>query len=222
MILLKNIKQSYYLGPVRIEILKGIDLHINASQFACIVGSSGCGKTTLMNILGFLDTPESGEYLFEGNQMNDSTDEALSKIRNRKIGFVFQHFFLLPRLSAAENTALPLMYRGVKKKERLAAARKILKKVGMEDRADHKPAELSGGQQQRVAIARALAGNPSLILADEPTGALDKKTSREIIELFKDLNKNQGITIVMITHDPEIAEQASNIIRMEDGLVYPK
>ena len=174
-----------------------------------------------MNILGFLDTPDEGTYMFEGREMRDLSDVDLSTIRNSKIGFVFQQFFLLPKLSAVENVCLPLVYRGTAKKDREETALRMLDKVGMADRAGHKPTELSGGQQQRVAIARALASGPSLILADEPTGALDKNTSREIMDLFSELNREQGITIILITHDPEIARDCSRVLRMEDGLVFP-
>lgn len=219
MIKLTDIRKSFYLGPVQVEILKGVNLEVQSSELLCIVGTSGCGKSTLMNILGFLDVPDSGLYLFEDREMRDLSDADLSEIRNRKIGFVFQQFFLLSRLSAIQNVALPLMYRGKSKKDRENIAMSMLEKVGMAERSAHKPTELSGGQQQRVAIARALAGGPSLILADEPTGALDKNTSREIMDLFWDLNKNQNMTILIITHDPEIAQECPRVLRMEDGNV---
>jgi putative ABC transport system ATP-binding protein len=175
-----------------------------------------------MNILGFLDTPDRGQYLFEGRQMQDLSDAEMSEIRNQKIGFVFQQFFLLSRLSAEQNVALPLLYQGQDKKQRRETARQMLDRVGMADRAEHRPSELSGGQQQRVAIARALAGNPSLILADEPTGALDKATSNEIIDLFWELNQRQQMSIIIITHDLDIAQDCPRVLRMEDGIVRPE
>lgn len=221
MIVLKDIHKSFYLGPVKVEILKGVEMEVKSGDLLSIIGTSGCGKSTLMNILGFLDTPDEGTYMFEGREMRDLSDVDLSTIRNSKIGFVFQQFFLLPKLSAVENVCLPLVYRGTARKDREERALRMLDKVGMADRSGHKPTELSGGQQQRVAIARALASGPSLILADEPTGALDKNTSREIMDLFSELNREQGITIILITHDPEIARDCSRILRMEDGLVFP-
>jgi len=214
---LTGICKSYQVGPVRVEILKSLDLTIHAGELISIVGTSGCGKSTLMNILGFLDVPTKGNLAFEGRDVGKLTDRDLSTIRNHKIGFVFQHFFLLPKLTALDNVCLPLVYRGVKPREREAIGRGMLDRVGMKDRAHHKPTELSGGQQQRVAIARALAGSPSLILADEPTGALDTNTSKEIMELFKDLNISEGITIVLITHDPGVAAQCTRPIRIQDG-----
>ncbi|MFP4168589.1 MAG: ABC transporter ATP-binding protein [Desulfonatronovibrionaceae bacterium] len=221
MLKLVDISKSFYLGPVQVEILKGVDLEVEKGELLCIVGSSGCGKSTLMNILGFLDIPDKGRYIFEDREMRDLSDSELSGIRNRKIGFVFQQFFLLPKLRAVDNVCLPLVYRGMGKKQRDEIGMRMLEKVGMADRGGHKPSELSGGQQQRVAIARALAASPSLILADEPTGALDKQTSRDIIDLFWDLNQTQGITVVLITHDPEIARECPRVIRMEDGRVFP-
>lgn len=220
MIKLDDIRKSFYLGPVEVEILRGVDMEVRGGDLLCIVGASGCGKSTLMNILGFLDIPDKGRYIFEDREMRDLSDSDLSEIRNRKIGFVFQQFFLLPKLNAADNVCLPLVYRGTGKKERDETAMRMLEKVGMADRAGHKPSELSGGQQQRVAIARALAAGPSLILADEPTGALDKNTSRDIIELFWELNKSQGMTVILITHDPDIARECPRVLRMEDGRVF--
>jgi putative ABC transport system ATP-binding protein len=220
MIKMVDIRKSFHLGPVEVEILRGVDLQVEGGDLLCIVGASGCGKSTLMNILGFLDIPDKGRYIFEDREMRDLSDSELSEIRNRKIGFVFQQFFLLPKLNAADNVCLPLVYRGMGKRERDEIGMRMLEKVGMADRAGHKPSELSGGQQQRVAIARALAGGPSLILADEPTGALDKNTSRDIIDLFWELNKDQGMTIILITHDPDIARECPRVLRMEDGRVF--
>jgi putative ABC transport system ATP-binding protein len=221
MLKLTDLRKSFYLGPVQVEILKGVNMEVQDSELLCIVGTSGCGKSTLMNILGFLDTPDSGTYLFEDREMRDLSDSDLSEIRNRKIGFVFQQFFLLSRLNAVQNVSLPLIYRGMSKAEREDIAMNMLDKVGMAERSAHKPTELSGGQQQRVAIARALAAEPSLILADEPTGALDKKTSREIMDLFWDLNQYQNMAIVIITHDPDIARECPRVLHMEDGQVQP-
>lgn len=220
MIKMVDIRKSFHLGPVEVEILRGVDLQVQGGDLLCIVGASGCGKSTLMNILGFLDIPDKGRYIFEDREMRDLSDSDLSEIRNRKIGFVFQQFFLLPKLNAADNVCLPLVYRGMGKRERDEISMRMLEKVGMADRAGHKPSELSGGQQQRVAIARALAAGPSLILADEPTGALDKNTSRDIIDLFWELNKGQGMTIILITHDPDIARECPRVLRMEDGRVF--
>ena len=214
-----GIRKSYNVGQASVEILKGIDLTIRPGELISIVGTSGCGKSTLMNIMGFLDTATSGTLAFENRDVSNLTDNELSAIRNTKIGFVFQHFFLLPKLTALDNVCLPLVYRGVSAKKRRAVAGEMLDRVGMKDRAHHRPSELSGGQQQRVAIARALAGTPSLILADEPTGALDTTTSREIMELFKDLNTHEGITLVLITHDPTVAGQCTRPIRIRDGLL---
>ncbi len=214
-----GIRKSYNIGQASVEILKGIDLIIRPGELISIVGTSGCGKSTLMNIMGFLDTATSGTIAFEGRDVSNLTDKELSSIRNNKIGFVFQHFFLLPKLTALDNVSLPLVYRGMRPKKRRAVAQEMLARVNMSDRAHHRPSELSGGQQQRVAIARALAGTPSLILADEPTGALDTTTSREIMELFKDLNTNEGITLVLITHDPAVAGQCNRPIRIRDGLL---
>lgn len=189
---------------------------------AAITGTSGGGKSTLMNIIGLLDEPSSGTYSFEGKEVINLNDDELSGIRNKKIGFVFQQFNLLPRLSAAENVAMPLLYRGESIRKSSLIARSFLEKVGMGDRADHNPMELSGGQQQRVAIARALAGNPSIILADEPTGALDTKVGQEIMDLFLRLNQEDGTTIVMITHDPRIAAQCERQFNISDGLMENK
>jgi len=217
MLKLQNIHKSYHIGPVEVDVLKGINLGVSPGDFLSIVGSSGCGKSTLMNILGFLDVPTTGQYFFEDRETSSLDETDLSRIRNRKIGFVFQQFHLLPRLSALENVCLPLIYRGSDESERIRIAKTMLARVGMAEREKNRPGELSGGQQQRVAIARALAANPSLILADEPTGALDTKTGQDIMSLFLELNSNEAITIVVITHDPKIAEQCKRVVRMKDG-----
>ena len=219
MLELKNIHKSYLLGTVEVEILKGVDLHVDQGELLAVVGASGCGKSTLMNILGFLDTPTSGDYLFRGRAAQGLTDSELSRIRNTDIGFVFQQFNLLARMTALDNVGLPLLYRGVSLEERRAKGREMLERVGMADRWHHRPGELSGGQQQRVAIARALCGQPSIILADEPTGALDTATSREIMGLFDSLNRDEGITVILITHDPGLARRCGRAVRMVDGLV---
>jgi putative ABC transport system ATP-binding protein len=219
MIELRDIHKSYMLGSVPMEVLRGVTLTVEQGELLSIVGASGCGKSTLMNILGFLDTPTSGRYVFEGRESSDMDDEALSRIRNQRIGFCFQQFNLLPRLSALENVCLPLVYRGVGKPERMERAGRLLDRVGMADRMGHRPSELSGGQQQRVAIARALVGDPALILADEPTGALDSKTSDAIMELFSELNRERNITTVIITHDPDLAARCQRLVHMNDGVL---
>ncbi len=218
---LNQIRKSYRLGPVEMEILKGVDLDVATGALLSIMGSSGSGKSTLMNIMGFLDTPDSGSYFLEERDVSDLDDEALSDIRNERIGFVFQQFNLLHRLSAVDNVSLPLVYRGVTEKERRHRSLEILEKVGVSDRAHHRPGELSGGQQQRVAIARAIVGKPSIILADEPTGALDTRVGQEIMDLFIRLNREEGITIVIITHDPKVAAQCDMMVRMDDGIIHP-
>ena len=201
------------------EILKGVSLRIISGEMVSIVGKSGCGKSTLMNILGLLDSPTTGRYILDGRETGSLTDRELSRIRNEKIGFVFQQFFLLSRLTAVENVGLPLVYRGVPEKERREVAREMLDRVGMGDREKHRPMELSGGQQQRVAIARAMAARPAIILADEPTGALDTTVGQSIMDLFVELNQTRGITTIIITHDPNIARQCGRVIRMRDGTV---
>ena len=216
---LENICKSFTLGPVVLDVLKGVDLEVESGEMLSIMGSSGCGKSTLMNVIGFLDQPTSGRYFLEGRETSTLSDQELSYIRNSSIGFVFQQFNLLNRLSALENVCLPLVYRGVKEKEQRRMAQEMLEKVGMGDRAGHRPGELSGGQQQRVAIARALAGSPSIILADEPTGALDTVVGQEIMNLFLELNASQRITTILITHDPNIAAQCRRVVRMKDGLI---
>jgi putative ABC transport system ATP-binding protein len=215
---LKDLRKSYYLGKQELPVLKGIDLDIMRSEFVALMGPSGSGKSTLMNILGCLDTLSSGKYILNGNDVSKLPDNDLAEIRNQEIGFVFQQFNLLPRLSALENVALPLIYAGVPKKERNDRAMEMLAKVNLADRYHHKSNELSGGQIQRVAIARALVNNPSIILADEPTGNLDSKTSEEIMKLISDIHA-QGNTVVLVTHEEDIAGYARRVVRLRDGLV---
>lgn len=217
-ILLKDIRKSYYLGKQELPVLKGIDITIGKSEYVALMGPSGSGKSTLMNILGCLDTPTGGSYILNGKDVSRMEDDELADVRNTEIGFVFQQFNLLPRLTTWENVALPLIYAGVNKKEREERARAILDKVGLADRAHHKPNELSGGQSQRVAIARALVNNPALMLADEPTGNLDTKTSNEIMDLFSAIHE-QGNTVVLVTHEEDIARYTKRIIRIRDGMV---
>jgi putative ABC transport system ATP-binding protein len=219
MLTLRDIRKSYRIGPTEVEVLKGVSLEIQQGELVSIMGQSGCGKSTLMNIIGLLDRPTSGSFMLDGAEVSYTDDDALSEIRNQRIGFVFQQYFLLSRLTALENVALPLVYRGDKGNNNHERCMELLKRVGMDDRAHHRPNELSGGQQQRVAIARALVGNPSLILADEPTGALDTNVGGEIMELFKTLNAEEGITVVIITHDPGIARQCKRVAVMKDGVV---
>ncbi|MFP4398358.1 MAG: ABC transporter ATP-binding protein, partial [Desulfonatronovibrio sp.] len=211
---MEDIRKSFYMGPVKVEVLKGVNLEVYPGDMLAIAGTSGCGKSTLMNIMGFLDVPDSGSYFLEGSETSALTDYELSLIRNQKIGFVFQQFNLLPKLTSLENVCLPLIYRGLKEKDQVAKARQTLSLVGMDDRREHKPSELSGGQQQRVAIARALSGDPAIILADEPTGALDTRVGQDIMDLFLDLNAKKHITMVIITHDPKIAAQCSRKVNM--------
>ncbi len=215
---LEQLRKSYYLGKQELPVLKGIDLDIQKNEFVALMGPSGSGKSTLMNILGCLDTLSDGKYILNGNDVSTMNDNELAEIRNREIGFVFQQFNLLPRLSALENVALPLIYAGVPKKERTERALEMLEKVNLADRSHHKPNELSGGQIQRVAIARALVNNPSIILADEPTGNLDSKTSVEIMGLITDIHK-LGNTVVLVTHEEDIAHYAKRVVRLRDGLV---
>ncbi len=220
MIDLENIHKSYQMGPVEVEVLKGASMTVERGDLMSIVGQSGCGKSTLMNIIGLLDTPTSGSYHLDSKRVADMDDNALSEIRNKKIGFVFQQFNLLSRLTALQNVALPLVYRGIPERERNKTAQTVLDKVGMLNRADHRPSELSGGQQQRVAIARAFVGQPSIILADEPTGALDNRVGQEIMDLFIRLNNEEGITLFVITHDMTIARQCKRYVRMLDGVIH--
>ena len=213
---LRNIYKIYQMGSTQINALDGLDCKIEKGEYVALMGPSGSGKSTLMNIIGCLDTPSKGVYSLNDNNVSDMTDDELASIRNIEIGFVFQSFNLLPRTSAIENVSLPLIYAGVSKKERLERAQKVLEKVGLGDRADHKPNELSGGQRQRVAIARALINNPSIVLADEPTGNLDSKSSLEIMNLFGKIHQ-EGNTVVMVTHEEDIAKYAKRTIRMIDG-----
>ncbi|MDO5558191.1 MAG: ABC transporter ATP-binding protein [Oscillospiraceae bacterium] len=216
---MKNIIKRYYIGlPNELQILNGISLDIKEGEFVAIVGESGSGKSTLMNMIGALDRPTEGSYLFNNEDISKFTDRKLSLVRNQEIGFVFQNFNLIPRTSAVKNVELPMMYAGVGRKERNKRAMELLELVGMKDRADHKPNELSGGQKQRVAIARAMANDPSLILADEPTGALDTKTGHIVMDIFHKLH-HDGKTIVLITHSPELAKETQRIITISDGNV---
>lgn len=219
MISLKNIKKSFILGDEKVNALDNISLEIQKGDFIAIIGPSGSGKSTLMNILGLLDVPDSGEYLFDGKEVNKLSDNELAEIRNKKIGFVFQNFNLLPKMNAIENIQVPLFYRGMSDKESKQKAYEVLEKVGLKGREHHLPSQLSGGQQQRVAIARAIAGEPEIILADEPTGALDSKTSEEVMEQLKTLNEN-GQTIILITHDINVAKKAKKIIKILDGHLF--
>lgn len=216
MIELKNISKSYTLGEQELKVLDNINFKVKKGEFVSIIGPSGSGKSTMMNILGLLDVADSGEYLLDDKSIKEANDSILADIRNKKIGFIFQSFNLLPKMNALENVQVPLMYRGINKKESQKRAYEILEKVGLKGREKHMPSQLSGGQQQRVATARALIGNPEIILADEPTGALDSKTGNEVMELLQELNK-EGQTIILITHDISIANRANRIVKMMDG-----
>jgi len=213
---LENIRKSYFMGSHSLEVLKGVSLDIFKNEYVALMGPSGSGKSTLMNILGCLDTPTSGTYILNGNDVSKMSDDELAEIRNKEIGFVFQQFNLLPRLTAAENVALPLVYAGVGRKDRTERAMEALNKVGLADRSHHKPNEMSGGQIQRVAIARALVNNPAILLADEPTGNLDTKTSKEVMEVFSSI-QTAGNTVVLVTHEEDIAGYAKRIVRLRDG-----
>ena len=219
---MRDIKKDYYLGHNVINVLKGVNLTVYEGELLSLMGASGAGKSTLMNIIGLLDHPTSGTYNLDDRDVSTLSDEERSRIRNLKIGFVFQSFFLLPRLNALQNVEMPLVYRGVKPDVRRELALERLEKVGMKDLYDHKPNQLSGGQMQRVAIARALVGKPSVILADEPTGALDSKTTHDVMQLLKHLNKDEGATIIIITHDSNIAQQCQHTVRVVDGLIETK
>ena len=215
---LEEIDKSYYLGKQELKVLKKISLDIFKNEYVALMGPSGSGKSTLMNILGCLDSPSGGRYILNNNDVSKMTDNDLAAIRNKEIGFVFQQFNLLSRLTAAENVALPLVYNGTSKKRRIEQAQEMLDRVGLADRSHHKPNELSGGQAQRVAIARALVNNPSIILADEPTGNLDSKTSVEIMEIFGKIQQ-QGNTVILVTHEEEIANYAHRVVRLRDGII---
>ena len=218
LIKITNIKRDFPLGNEIVYVLKGIDLEINKGEYVALMGPSGSGKSTLMNILGCLDTPTSGTYILNGKHVSEMQDDELAGIRNKEIGFVFQTFNLMPRTTALDNVALPMVYAGYSKSERVERATEVLTQVGLQDRMDHKPNQLSGGQRQRVAVARALVNKPSIILADEPTGNLDSKTSVEIMNLFNEIHAN-GNTVILVTHEEDIAAYAHRIIRLRDGII---
>ena len=218
MIRLQAVRKEYQMGDQTVHALQGVDLHIRRNELVAFIGASGSGKSTMMNIVGCLDRPSSGAYWLNGREVATMSGDELALVRNQEIGFIFQSFHLLPRASALDNVAQPLIYRGIKLRERLALAEEALKKVGLGTRLHHRPNELSGGQRQRVAIARALVGQPSILLADEPTGNLDSTTSLEILELIKEVHAG-GQTVVMVTHEPEIAEQCQRIVRLRDGKI---
>lgn len=217
-ITLQNIIKSYFMGGQELRVLKGIDLTVNKNEYVALMGPSGSGKSTLMNILGCLDTPHSGTYILNGNDVSKMSDNALADVRNKEIGFVFQQFNLLPRLTAVENVALPLVYAGISKKERTERALEALNKVGLAERSHHKSNEMSGGQIQRVAIARAIVNDPAILLADEPTGNLDSKTSIEVMDIFGKIQA-AGNTVVLVTHEEDIAAYANRVVRLRDGLI---
>lgn len=215
---LQGIRKSYFMGRQELEVLKGITLNIQRNEYVALMGPSGSGKSTLMNILGCLDSPSAGTYILNGHDVSTMADNDLAEVRNKEIGFVFQQFNLLPRLTALENVALPLVYAGIPKKTRQEMALEVLRKVDLTERSHHRPNELSGGQCQRVAIARALVNNPSIILADEPTGNLDSKTSHEIMELFNQIHAD-GNSVVLVTHEEDISNFARRVIRLRDGVL---
>ena len=218
LIKIRNITRDFPMGNETVKVLKGIDLDIARGEYVALMGPSGSGKSTLMNLLGCLDTPTSGSYELNGKDVSNMSDDELAEIRNKEIGFVFQTFNLLPRTSALENVALPMIYAGISKKDRTIRAEEVLTQVGLADRMDHKPNQLSGGQRQRVAVGRALVNRPSIILADEPTGNLDSKTSVEIMNLFNKIHQ-AGNTVILVTHEEDIAENAHRIIRLRDGVI---
>ncbi|WP_348811843.1 ABC transporter ATP-binding protein [Flavobacterium maritimum] len=218
LIKITNIKRDFVLGNEIVYVLKGIDLEINKGEYVALMGPSGSGKSTLMNLLGCLDTPTSGTYILNGKDVSQMKDDELAEIRNKEIGFVFQTFNLLPRTTALDNVALPMIYAGYSKADRYKRAKQVLAQVNLADRMDHQPNQLSGGQRQRVAVARALVNKPSIILADEPTGNLDSKTSLEIMKLFGDIHAN-GNTVILVTHEEEIAAYAHRVIRLRDGMI---
>lgn len=218
MITLHDINKTYE-GAVPLHVLKDINLHIDRGELVSIMGASGSGKSTLLNILGILDSYDSGEYWLDGVLIRDLSENRAAELRNRMIGFVFQSFNLISYKDAVDNVALPLFYHGVSRRKRRSMAMEQLERLGLADRAHHLPGELSGGQKQRVALARALITRPSIILADEPTGALDSKTSKEVMQIFRDLNSEQGMTIIIVTHDPGVGEQTNRIIRISDGRI---
>jgi len=218
MIRLKGVSKQYRMGDQVVHALQGIDLHIRANEMVAFIGASGSGKSTMMNIVGCLDRPSSGEYWLNGRAVATMSGDELASVRNREIGFIFQSFHLLPRASALDNVAQPLIYRGVPLRERLALAEQALQRVGLGERMHHRPNELSGGQRQRVAIARALVGKPAILLADEPTGNLDSATSQEILALIRELHAD-GQTVIMVTHEPEIADQCRRVVRLRDGRI---
>jgi len=218
MIRLEGVSKQYLMGDQTVHALQGIDLHIRANEMVAFIGASGSGKSTMMNIVGCLDRPSGGEYWLNGRAVATMSGDELASVRNREIGFIFQSFHLLPRASALDNVAQPLIYRGVPLRERLARAEQALQRVGLGERMHHRPNELSGGQRQRVAIARALVGKPAILLADEPTGNLDSATSQEILALIRELHAD-GQTVVMVTHEPEIADQCRRVVRLRDGKI---
>ena len=218
-IIVEHLTKVYDLGEVRVEALRGVDVCVERGEFVAIMGASGSGKSTFLNIVGCLDRPSTGRYLLDGVDVSQMSSDQLAEVRNKKIGFVFQSFNLLARTSAVENVELPLLYNGTDSRDRRARALAALKATGLEGRAEHQPSQLSGGQQQRVAIARALVNQPAIILADEPTGNLDSQTSSEIMGIMQTLNEQQGITIILVTHEPDIAQYAKRVIMFKDGLV---
>ncbi len=218
MITARDLKKIYKMGDNEVRALDGVSFTVHPGEYVAVIGPSGSGKSTLMNILGGLDRPDHGSYVFEGEEVAEMDDDDLASFRNRKIGFIFQSFQLLPRLDARHNVELPMIYAGIPRAERMARADAMLERVGLATRGDHRPTQLSGGQQQRVAVARALASQPSLLLADEPTGALDSKTGAEVLEMFDELNRS-GVTLVVVTHDHGVAERAQRVIEMRDGKI---